>query len=74
MAEGTIVVWDRYGGSWQAQAEAGGDTIAFTRLRPEPGKRMTLERLELAFWFEPDDVHGLLALFNRPLRNAEGSL
>lgn len=74
MAEGTIVVWDRYGESWQAQAETGDNTITFARLQPEPGKRMTLERLELAFWFEPDDVHVLLSLINRPLRNAEGSL
>ncbi len=71
MAEGTVVVWDRYGESWEADAETGGNTITFTRLQPEPSKQMTLERLELAFWFEPDDVHDLIALINRPLREAD---
>ena len=72
MAEGMLVVWDRYGERWQADAETGGNTITFTRLQPEPGKQMTLERLELAFWFEPDDVHDLVALINRPLREGDG--
>lgn len=74
MAEGTLVVWDRYGEGWQADAEAGGSTITFTRLPPATGKRMTLERLELAFWFERDDVHDLLALINGPLREADGDV
>ena len=73
MAEGMIVVWDRYGERWRAEAETGANTITFTRLEPEPGKQMTLERLELAFWFEPEDVHSLLALIDRRLRNVDGS-
>ena len=49
MAEGTLIVWDRYGEIWQADAETSDNSITFTRLDPEPGKRITLERLELAF-------------------------
>jgi hypothetical protein len=73
MAEGTVIVWDRYGEVWQADAETGDNSITFTRLEPEPGKRMTLERLELAFWFERDDVGALLALINRPPRKVNGA-
>ena len=71
MAEGTLIVWDRYGEIWQADAETGDNSITFTRLDPEPGKRMTLERLELAFWFERDDVHELVALIDGPLREVD---
>jgi hypothetical protein len=62
MAEGTLVVWDRYGGDWLAVTPPGATQIQFTNIQPEPGRQMSLERLELAFWFEPDDIGKLLAL------------
>jgi hypothetical protein len=65
MAEGTLVVWDRYGGNWRAEAAPGGNTILFTNIQPGSGKQMSLERLELPFWFEPDDIGKLLALIQR---------
>ncbi len=62
VAEGTLVVWDRFGGDWLAVAAPGDNMIRLTNIQPEPGRQMSLEHRELAFWFEPNDVGKLLAL------------